>query len=254
MGWGELRSPIFHNFPQFRNFPQFPQFFRHSFRPVHFVCLLVPFAFADNCCNNMLQCFPAPKKTELCLNFMVILRATCRRNSDTCGQFDVFQHASSCAELLLLEDSGGSVWFGYNTAIFPQLFRNLPQFSRSFPHSSCNFSLSDWTLSDCIPPPLVQEATTLAMPVAWPVRLGPRAQVEEHGRGGGIHGVWPSIGAGLGFAPRVRLGATGRRCAAPCPRKRPLVVAVGPAGGVGARIRGGSGAPGLTRSRAGYGL
>ena len=36
-------------FAIFRNFAQFfPQFFRNCFRPIHFACLLVPFAFVNN--------------------------------------------------------------------------------------------------------------------------------------------------------------------------------------------------------------
>ena len=41
----------------FAIFRNFPQFFHDCFWPVHFPCLLVPFAFVQ---NNMLQCYPAP--------------------------------------------------------------------------------------------------------------------------------------------------------------------------------------------------
>ena len=55
-GGGGLRSAIFRNFPQFSaTFRNFPQDFRNCFRPVHFACLLVPFAFANNCCRTI--CF-----------------------------------------------------------------------------------------------------------------------------------------------------------------------------------------------------
>ena len=73
-------------------------------------------------------CFIVPAPQKSCFNFMVILRAACRRNSDTCGRFDLFQHfeapVQNCCSLRLRE--GGSVWFGSNTATFPQCFRNFP--------------------------------------------------------------------------------------------------------------------------------
>ena len=62
---GKLRSAICCNFAIFRNFPQF---FRNCFRPVHFACWLVPFAFANNCCRTIcLNVFLPPKRVNYAL-------------------------------------------------------------------------------------------------------------------------------------------------------------------------------------------
>ena len=138
-------------------FRNFPQFFCNCFRPVHFACLLVPFASANNCCRTIcLNVFPASKKSVLCFNFMVILRAACLRNSDTCGRFNLFQHSEpdseapvqNCCSLRLRE-----VQFGLVTT---------PQFSRNFPQFSRNFSQLDWTLPDRNPPP--------PLPLRWTIQ------------------------------------------------------------------------------------
>ena len=90
----------------------------------------------------MLSC-PPPQKSELWFNFMVILRAACRRNSDTRERFDLFQHSEApvqnCYSLRLRE-----VQFGLVTT--PQFPPNFLQFSR-------NFLQLDWTLPDRNPPP-----------------------------------------------------------------------------------------------------
>ena len=79
----------FRNFTISRNFQQFSASWGHSFncfRPVHFACLLVPFAFMNNCCRTIcFNVFLPPKKSELCFNFMVILRAACRCNPVSSG-------------------------------------------------------------------------------------------------------------------------------------------------------------------------
>ena len=107
--------------------------------------------------NNTLPCFPAPKKSELCFNFMVMLRAACCRNSDTRGQFDLFQHSEApvqnCCSLRLQE---GGVQFGLVTTPqfscnFSAIFHNFPAISRNFPASFRNWIGP--SLTAILPPP-----------------------------------------------------------------------------------------------------
>ena len=94
-----------------------------------------------------------PKKSE-CFNFMVILRAACHCNSDTCGRFDLFQHSEAplqnCCSLRLRDvqfDLVTTPQFSHN---FPTISHNFPAISPQFPR---NFSQLDWTLPDRNPPP-----------------------------------------------------------------------------------------------------
>ena len=139
-GGGEWRSAIVRNFSQFSAiFPQVPSACPPCVR-VGALCICEQLLQ-----NNLLQCFPAPpqKKRDLGFNFMVILVAACRRNSDTRGRFDLFQHSQApvqhCCSLRLRE-----VQFGLVT---------MPQFSRSFPQVFRNISPLGWTLPDRNPPP-----------------------------------------------------------------------------------------------------
>ena len=103
-GGGGLRSAIFRNFLQFRYFSQFSTFLRNFplFSAIFSQSLCVLIGALRLCeqllQNNILQCFLAPKNSELCFNFMIRLRAACRRNTDTCGRFDLFQYSEALVQ------------------------------------------------------------------------------------------------------------------------------------------------------------
>ena len=133
-----------------RNFPQFPTIFLQLLSACPPSVLVSALGLCEQLLqNNMLQCFPAPKKSQLWFNFMVKLRAAFRHNSDTSGRFDLFQHSEAPLQnycSLRLQE----VEFGLVTT---------PQFSR-------NFSQLDWTLPDrYCPPPLVPDSTCSASAV-----------------------------------------------------------------------------------------
>ena len=140
----------------------------------------------------------------LCFNFMAILTAACRRNSDTCGRFDLFQHSEApvqnCCSWRLREVQFGLVTTPQFSRILPVIFRNFPAIFRNFPANFRNWIGPSLTAIAPLPPPAPSRVGSA------PPRALPRTGLNlKTGKGPGTFDQNPYAGAQMISAPAERV-------------------------------------------------